>query len=146
MHRTSAEASHQGDRHRPSTNLLETSDPATGRQCRQRNAPLKTGEPTTPGGTRKLGAEVRPVPAEMYAAIRNSGPCVYCGGPSAVVDHVRPLTKGGWEHEDNLVPVCKPCNSSKGAKLLREWKTDRVAHAIALSAKVAVEYARLTRF
>ncbi|MFC9553800.1 HNH endonuclease [Rhodococcus sp. NPDC056960] len=94
---------------------------------------------------RKLGAEVEgPVPAEMYTAIRNSGPCVYCGGQSAAVDHVRPLTKGGWEHEDNLVPACKPCNSSKGAKLLTEWNPHRVAHAITLSSKVAVEYARLT--
>ncbi|WP_414056540.1 HNH endonuclease [Prescottella equi] len=73
-----------------------------------------------------------------------TGPCVYCGDQSTAVDHVRPLTKGGLEHEDNLVPVCKPCNSSKCAKLLTEWKPDRVAHAMALSPKVAAEHARLT--
>jgi hypothetical protein len=51
-----------------------------------------------------------------------------------------PLICGGWEHESNLVPACKRCNSSKGAKLLMEWRrADRVAHSL----KVAAEWAQL---
>ena len=95
---------------------------------------------------REIAAEVAgPVLPEVYAAIRASGPCVYCAAPAPHVDHVRPLSRGGWEHECNLVPACAACNFSKGAKLLTEW--DRpvlVAHAVEHSPKVAAEWARLT--
>ena len=95
---------------------------------------------------RKLAAAIAgPVPQEVYAAIRRSGPCVYCGEPASEVDHVRPLVRGGWEHESNIVPACTSCNASKHDKLLTEWRrSDRVAHGIEHSPKVAVEYARLT--
>lgn len=87
---------------------------------------------------RKRGAEVAgPVPASIYAAIRAEGICVYCGAPAESVDHIIPLARGGWEHPDNLVPACGPCNSSKGAKVLAEWDPERVAYAIEASEKVA---------
>ena len=94
---------------------------------------------------RKAAAEIAgPVPVEVYAAIRASGPCVYCGGVAAMVDHVRPLSRGGWEHESNLVPACGPCNCGKRSSLLTEWRPDRVAHAVACSLVVAAEWVRLT--
>jgi len=95
---------------------------------------------------RQRAAEVAgPVPRETYAAIQASGPCAYCGDPATTVDHVRPLTQGGWEHESNLVPACRPCNSSKGPRLLTEWRSPkRVAWGIVHSLKVAAEYERLT--
>lgn len=95
---------------------------------------------------RRRNAEVAgPVPAETYIAIQASGPCVYCGRPAESVDHIRPLFRGGWEHESNLVPACKSCNFSKGAKLLTDWgRSARVAHGVAHSLKVAAEYDRLT--
>ncbi len=94
---------------------------------------------------RKRAAEViGPVPAEVYAAIAVSGPCVYCGAPTAHVDHVRPLARDGWEHPDNLVPACAWCNGSKGSRMLTEWRPDRVAHGVMHSGKVAAELARLT--
>jgi 5-methylcytosine-specific restriction endonuclease McrA len=85
-----------------------------------------------------------PIPRATYAAIQTSGSCVYCGKKATTVDHVRPLFRGGWEHEDNLVPACKSCNFSKGTKLLTEWvRAGRVAHGVAHSSKVAAEYERL---
>jgi len=94
---------------------------------------------------RKRAAEVAgPVPAEVYAAIAASGNCVYCGADSAHVDHIRPLSRGGWEHESNLVPACAHCNLSKSFALLTEWRPDRVAYGVAHSVKVAAELARLT--
>ena len=95
---------------------------------------------------RQLAAEVAgPVPPEVYEAIRASGPCVYCAAPAPHVDHVRPLSRGGWEHASNLVPACAACNFSKGAKLLTEWRRPvLVEHAVAHSPKVAAEWARLT--
>jgi 5-methylcytosine-specific restriction endonuclease McrA len=94
----------------------------------------------------RLGAEIAgPVPPEVYVAIRGSGPCVYCGEEATAVDHVRPLTQGGWEHESNLAPACLSCNSSKKDRLLTEWlRADRVAYGVEHSPKVADEYARLT--
>ncbi len=95
---------------------------------------------------RKRKAEVSgPVSREIYAAIQASGPCVYCGDPATAVDHVNPLSRGGWEHESNLVPACGFCNSSKSDSLLTEWgRTDRVAYGVAHSPIVAAEYERLT--
>jgi hypothetical protein len=46
-------------------------------------------------------------------------------------------------HESNLVPACQPCNQSKGARLLTDWRVDRIRHGVAHSLKVAKEYARL---
>lgn len=85
------------------------------------------------------------MPPEVYAAVRLSGPCVYCSAEAMTVDHVRPLARGGWEHESNLVPACVACNCDKRERLLTEWgRADRVAHGVEQSAKVAAEYARLT--
>lgn len=55
---------------------------------------------------------------------RDNYTCAYCGarGVSLECDHVVPLSKGGPTTEDNLVTACKPCNRSKGAKEMQEWK------------------------
>ena len=93
---------------------------------------------------RKEAAEVAgPVPPEVYAAIRTSGPCVYCGAEAATIDHVRPLTRGGAEAEFNLVPACVSCNCSKNDSLLTSWRPGRVAYGVAHSRKVEHEYLRL---
>ena len=47
--------------------------------------------------------------------------CFYCQDFPTTVDHVVPLIRGGTNHRDNLVPCCRPCNSSKRDKLLNEW-------------------------
>jgi 5-methylcytosine-specific restriction endonuclease McrA len=93
----------------------------------------------------KAAAEVvGPLPLAVYAKVRKSGPCVYCGGVAAHVDHVRPLSQGGAECEDNLVPACQGCNLSKGDRLLTAWLAERVAHGVASSPKVVGELERLT--
>lgn len=48
--------------------------------------------------------------------------CSYCSRPADTVDHVVPLQRGGTNAEVNLVPCCRPCNSSKGVRLLEEWR------------------------
>lgn len=48
-------------------------------------------------------------------------PCAYCGEPGTATDHVIPLSRGGSNTTDNIVPCCIPCNSSKRNKLPREW-------------------------
>jgi hypothetical protein len=69
---------------------------------------------------------------------------VYCGEKATTVDHVRPLARGGWEHESNLVPACTFCNCSKNDSLLTTWRlSGRVAYGVTHSPKVEGEYARL---
>ena len=121
-------------------------------RCRRENAPftdLQRAQRLSNQNARrarKNAARIAgPVPARVYLAIRASGPCVYCGQAAETVDHVRPLARGGAEHESNLVPACAPCNFSKGGQLLTRWRhADRVAHGVEHSPKVAAEYARLT--
>jgi hypothetical protein len=48
--------------------------------------------------------------------------CVYCGAKAAdkpiEVDHVVPVSKGGSDHESNLVAACFDCNSGKSDNLI----------------------------
>lgn len=53
---------------------------------------------------------------------RQSKRCTYCPRPADTVDHVLPLVRGGTNHEGNLTPCCRPCNSSKSGYMLAEWR------------------------
>lgn len=51
------------------------------------------------------------------------GPCHYCGSTDRLEpDHVVPTSKGGTDDAGNIVPACKPCNSSKQARTIEEWR------------------------
>lgn len=54
---------------------------------------------------------------------RHGSSCHYCGasGVPLQLDHVVARSRGGSDLPDNLVPACKPCNTSKGAKSVEEW-------------------------
>lgn len=41
------------------------------------------------------------------------GRCWMCGAPYRDIDHVKPLTKGGYHIIANLRPICRPCNQRK---------------------------------
>lgn len=56
------------------------------------------------------------------------GRCAYCvDGLFEHVDHVIPLSRGGTGWPANLRPACKPCNLSKHAKSLAEWRARKRA-------------------
>ena len=59
------------------------------------------------------------------AKIKENNYCWYCGKemePSKLTkDHVFPRSKGGANDMDNIIMVCKTCNSSKGNMDLFEW-------------------------
>jgi len=44
------------------------------------------------------------------------GRCWICGRAAAEMDHVKPLAAGGAHAACNLRPICKSCNSRKGAR------------------------------
>jgi hypothetical protein len=72
-----------------------------------------------------FGVEREPIPAMAREAVirRDGWKCVYCGddaGPFEI-DHVLAVVNGGASDVSNLCVACKPCNRSKGAKLLAGW-------------------------
>jgi hypothetical protein len=52
------------------------------------------------------------------------GVCIYCGkaDDDMTQDHWFPKSKNGSNYEDNLMPCCRSCNSSKHARTPEEWK------------------------
>lgn len=49
--------------------------------------------------------------------------CPYClmKKPNTI-DHVKPLSKGGTNDIENMLPACVSCNSKKGAKTIAKWQ------------------------
>jgi len=51
------------------------------------------------------------------------GRCIYCGEEkNLTVEHLLPRCCGGEDAPENVIMVCKSCNSSKGGKRLYEWR------------------------
>lgn len=44
--------------------------------------------------------------------------CAYCGKPATEADHIIARSRGGNTTPENLVPSCRSCNASKGARLI----------------------------
>lgn len=53
------------------------------------------------------------------------GKCVYCGAAANTQDHLTPLSEGGSNDIDNIVPSCRYCNYSKHANKLLVWMVKR---------------------
>lgn len=46
--------------------------------------------------------------------------CAYCGtDQDLTVDHIKPLALGGDDQPHNLQPLCRPCHTSKSARMRR---------------------------
>lgn len=57
------------------------------------------------------------VPGKLYGRDLVSGrPCAYCSTPADSWDHVIPMSWGGPNTLDNLVPCCRPCNRRKSRR------------------------------
>ena len=75
--------------------------------------------------SRRGGSRVRGYLRFREAVLLRDGQrCMYCGCTDQVMtlDHILPRSKGGSDHLSNLVPACRPCNSSKGARTPEEWR------------------------
>lgn len=57
--------------------------------------------------------------------------CFYCGADEPTdVDHVTPVSRGGGDDRDNLVPACFPCNNEKNDRTPDEWRDWRVQNGL----------------
>lgn len=57
---------------------------------------------------------------EKFLALGNV--CYYCSIPGKMtVDHMIPISRGGTDNIDNIVPACTTCNCRKGNKTLAEF-------------------------
>ncbi|MBJ66589.1 MAG: HNH endonuclease [Gemmatimonadetes bacterium] len=57
---------------------------------------------------------------------RASGHCHYCRvhfpPPELTMDHIVPISRGGYTVKSNVVPCCKECNNQKKYLLPLEWQ------------------------
>lgn len=61
--------------------------------------------------------KVIPGPLRTKVFERDAYRCVHCSAHiDLCVDHIHPESKGGTLDFDNLQTLCRPCNSSKGAR------------------------------
>lgn len=70
---------------------------------------------------RNWRVQPEPLSCTDFPPMPDSVRCRYCGRPATSIDHVVPVSKGGKDEPDNLVPACRSCNSSKGSKALDDW-------------------------
>lgn len=75
--------------------------------------------------SRRLSESIVKFPLDHWIELvsRFNGWCPYCGEytEKLTVDHVVPISAGGTNTIENLIPCCSSCNSKKGAKLLDQF-------------------------
>lgn len=77
---------------------------------------------------RKRNADVRDVSERDLRRLldRQRGCCFYCDQPEpTTLDHLIPLVRGGRHSIGNLVWACRTCNTSKGGRLVVEYRFGR---------------------
>jgi 5-methylcytosine-specific restriction endonuclease McrA len=65
--------------------------------------------------------------------LRDGCACAWCGatvedGAMLTLDHLKPHTNGGSNHESNLVTACRRCNSSRQARTVARFARDVAAY------------------
>lgn len=54
---------------------------------------------------------------------RHQNRCSYCGTKGRMtMDHIVPVSRGGWHAIGNITPACRGCNSTKKARFLVELR------------------------
>lgn len=68
---------------------------------------------------RKRGYRIEITAAEWWAVkLKYGNKCLCCGSRKDITkDHVVPIKLGGRDHVSNVQPLCRSCNSRKGATI-----------------------------
>jgi hypothetical protein len=62
----------------------------------------------------------RAIPRAIRLRVLSVGKCLRCESThDLTIDHIFPVSKGGSNRERNLRCLCRSCNSSKGARILK---------------------------
>lgn len=73
---------------------------------------------------RRLGGSFG-VPVDQWVAIIEStdGQCVYCSRRSGrlSISYLVPISRGGPDRAENVLPACPRCIHCKGKRLITEW-------------------------
>lgn len=108
-----------GERCRPCAILAKVSAPPLVRSLDDHRVQRWQRDSAAPG----LSAHSR---SNLLAKWKRQGrSCTFCPSLADTVDHVVPLVRGGTNHEGNLVPCCRSCNSKKCARFVSEWRHGR---------------------
>lgn len=79
----------------------------------------------------KKGVGGRYTKADIDALLIVQGNQCLCGSSfdqvKRTIDHIVPLSRGGFNWPFNIQLLCMPCNDSKGTKLMSEWTPIRRA-------------------
>lgn len=80
------------------------------------------GNPRIGGGKWRVASLSKKTTQRILA--RDGSCCAYCGSEAGPfhIDHIKPVCKGGQDHDLNLTVACWQCNLSKGGKTLSDWK------------------------
>jgi len=94
----------------------------------------------------------KPEPFMERLKHETNGICLYCDSssphPAEDKDHIFPQSRGGPDVWDNLVPVCRTCNTAKGNQTPFEWlgaDTDRWTRFIQLVEGLATQGVRIAK-
>lgn len=75
-------------------------------------------------GKMRRNTSTKAMLARMFGDKKHK-PCAYCGKiltlENASFDHVKPISKGGYDRIGNGAVSCKDCNSRKGSKTAGEF-------------------------
>lgn len=74
----------------------------------------------------RFKAKRESLPPSVRREVLADGPCKACGSSDDLeVDHIIPLSRGGWDTIDNLQPLCFRCNRSKATQTMDEFMAGR---------------------
>jgi 5-methylcytosine-specific restriction endonuclease McrA len=120
----------------PRNGLDENGEPAYRQDCktcynlrrRENKSKSKKRHSDFVGGQKRRGDTTINLSHQEWkeALIFFGGECAYCGctprrNQHLTRDHLEPVSKGGETTQDNIVPSCSTCNSSKGAEDFKDW-------------------------
>ena len=95
----------------------------------ERRSRAKNKERHRPGKNARQSIRNRILASDKFLIIQKdliriySSSCWKCGTLNNLsLDHILPLSRGGNHSAGNIMSLCKSCNSSKGNRLLAEWR------------------------